>query len=230
MWLALLCVGGGVMLSARTAADMSLLPGTVAAVDSTQKAGRAFVAVTDGPNVYDVWVNAAGRVLFDAAGGEYRSDARMFVRTDSLSCVMSASLVRYYQQLKRLSAEESKPFTVRIIFDDGGVTDGQGKAGPALRAVGQAVDEAIRDAVRQLSLSCPAEEVEKVLKSNVVYGKKSECEAGRPASLPLFAPSVAELLKMDGSLQPSDTIVGPDTVVVEGDTLSVPKGKVLLVY
>ena len=35
LWLALLCVGGGVMLSARTAADMSLLPSSVQGFSST---------------------------------------------------------------------------------------------------------------------------------------------------------------------------------------------------
>ena len=60
-------MGGISGLFARTLADVPYVENVRRGVpvDTTKKAGRAYVDVADGPNVYKVCINAAGNVLFN---------------------------------------------------------------------------------------------------------------------------------------------------------------------
>ena len=76
--------------------------------------------------------------------------------------------------------------------------------------------------------------MEKVLKADVVPLKWSEMKefdysSLSPSLLPDTIDIISAVVNVEGKT-PSDMIVGPDTVVIEGDTISVPRGKVLLVY
>ena len=189
-------------------------------VDTTKKAGRAYVDVADGPNVYKVRINAAGNVLFNDD----------FVSPDTmLRNAMCDSLTENFDELQK-AHEMVGPFTVRILYDDGSLVPGAGGTTEAdLQAVEQAVREGVREAVSKLSLSYPPELVREVLRLNVAYGVASR--EWRPAPFPAPAPTptvVIEDIMKDAV--PSDTIIGPDTVVFDSDTIVVEKGKRLIVY
>ena len=213
-------MGGISGLFARTLADVPYVENVRRGVpvDTTKKAGRAYVDVADGPNVYKVCINAAGNVLFNDD----------FVSPDTmLRNAMCSSLTEHFDELRE-AHETVGSFTVQIIYDDGSFMPG-GTTEAYLQAVEQAVREGIREAVSKLSLSYPPELVREVLRLNVAYGVASR--EWRPALFPAPAPTptvVIEDIMKDAV--PSDTIIGPDTVVFDSDTIVVEKGKRLIVY
>ena len=210
-------------LFARTLAEMPYVENVRRGVpvDTTKKAGRAYVDVADGPNVYKVRINAAGNVLFNDE----------FVSPDTmLRNAMCDSLTENFDELQK-AHEMVGPFTVRILYDDGSLMPGAGGTTEAdLQAVEQAVREGVREAVSKLSLSYPPELVREVLRLNVAYGVASR--ERRPAPFPL-APAPASPVLIEDIMKdavPSDTIIGPDTVVFDSVTIVVEKGKRMIVY
>ena len=117
LWLALCCMGGAAMLSARPVGSVPLPSGEfVAADDSTEKADWLYESWLEEPNIYDVKVNAAGVVLFSSVyDNEFITPDSLFLLSD----FMCKSLVKGYDQLRKQVMEEGKPLTVRIIYDDG---------------------------------------------------------------------------------------------------------------
>ena len=212
-------MGGVSGLFARTLAEMPYVENVRrgAPVDTTKKAGRTYVDVADGPNVYKVRINAAGNVLFNDD----------FVSSDTmLRNAMCNSLTEHFDELRK-AHETVGPFTVRVLYDDGSLMPGAGGTTEAdLQAVERAVREGVREAVSKLSLSHSPELVREVLRLNVVYGVASRERKLVPSPL-VDAPALAEIL--DG-MTPSDTIIGPDTVVFDSDTIVVEKGKRMIVY
>ena len=216
-------MGGISGLFARTLAEMPYVENVRRGVpvDTTKKAGRAYVDVADGPNAYKVRINAAGNVLFNDD----------FVSPDTmLRNAMCDSLTENFDELQK-AHEMVGPFTVRILYDDGSLMPGAGGTTEAdLQAVEQAVREGVREAVSKLSLSYPPELVREVLRLNVAYGVASR--ERRPAPFPL-APAPASPVLIEDIMKdavPSDTIIGPDTVVFDSVTIVVEKGKRMIVY
>ena len=224
-------MGGISGLFARTLAEMPYVENVRRGVpvDTTKKAGRAYVDVADGPNVYKVRINAAVNVLFNDD----------FVSPDTmLRNAMCDSLTENFDELQK-AHEMVGPFTVRILYDDGSLMPGAGGTTEAdLQAVEQAVREGVREAVSKLSLSYPPELVREVLRLNVAYGVASRERRPAPSFLVAFA-----LEEMLHGMTPSDTIIGPDTVVFadtvvfdsdtvvfDSDTIVVEKGKRMIVY
>ena len=215
-------MGGISGLFARTLADVPYVENVRRGVpvDTTKKAGRAYVDVADGPNVYKVRINAAGNVMFN---GDFVSPDTM------LRNAMCNSLTENFDELRK-SHETVGPFTVQIIYDDGSIMPGAGGTTEAdLQAVEQAVREGVREAVSKLSLSNPPELVREVLRLNMVYGVRGH--EWMPADWPLPAPDPREVIEaIMKDAMPSDTIIGPDTVVFGSDTIVVEKGKRMFVY
>ena len=212
-------MGGISGLFARTLAEMPYVENVRRGVpvDTTKKAGRAYVDVADGPNVYKVCINAAGNVLFNDD----------FVSPDTmLRNAMCNSLTENFDELQK-AHEMVGPFTVRIIYDDGSFIPG-GTTEADLQAVERAVSEGIREAVSKLSLSYPPELVREVLRLNVVYGVASRNQMRAPFPLAPASPVLIEDIMKDAV--PSDTIIGPDTVVFGSNAIVVEKGKRLIVY
>lgn len=214
-------MGGISGLFARTLAEMPYVENVRRGVpvDTTKKAGRAYVDVADGPNVYKVRINAAGNVLFNDD----------FVSPDTmLRNAMCDSLTENFDELQK-AHEMVGPFTVRILYDDGSLVPGAGGTTEAdLQAVEQAVREGVREAVSKLSLSYPPELVREVLRLNVAYGVASRERRPAPFPLPPASPVLIEDIMKDAV--PSDTIIGPDTVVFDSVTIVVEKGKRMIVY
>lgn len=214
-------MGGISGLFARTLAEMPYVENVRRGVpvDTTKKAGRAYVDVADGPNVYKVRINAAGNVLFNDD----------FVSPDTmLRNAMCDSLTENFDELQK-AHEMVGPFTVRILYDDGSLMPGAGGTTEAdLQAVEQAVREGVREAVSKLSLSYPPELVREVLRLNVAYGMASR--ERRPAPFPLAPASPVLIEDIMKDAVPSDTIIGPDTVVFDSVTIVVEKGKRMIVY
>lgn len=215
-------MGGISGLFARTLAEMPYVENVRRGVpvDTTKKAGRAYVDVADGPNVYKVRINAAGNVLFNDD----------FVSPDTmLRNAMCDSLTENFDELQK-AHEMVGPFTVRILYDDGSLVPGAGGTTEAdLQAVEQAVREGVREAVSKLSLSYPPELVREVLRLNVAYGVASrERRPAPPFPLAPASPVLIEDIMKDAV--PSDTIIGPDTVVFDSVTIVVEKGKRMIVY
>ena len=214
-------MGGISGLFARTLAEMPYVENVRRGVpvDTTKKAGRAYVDVADGPNVYKVRINAAGNVLFNDD----------FVSPDTmLRNAMCDSLTENFDELQK-AHEMVGPFTVRILYDDGSLVPGAGGTTEAdLQAVEQAVREGVREAVSKLSLSYPPELVREVLRLNVAYGVASR--ERRPAPFPPAPASPVLIEDIMKDAVPSDTIIGPDTVVFDSVTIVVEKGKRMIVY
>ena len=211
-------MGGVSGLFARTLVEMPYVENVRrgAPVDTTKKAGRAYVDVADGPNVYKVRINAAGNVMFNDD----------FVSPDTmLRNAMCNSLTEHFDELQK-AHEMVGPFTVRILYDDGSFMPG-GTTEADLQAVERAVSEGIREAVSKLSLSYPPELVREVLRLNVVYGVASRDQRRAPFPDPAPTVVIEDIMK---DAMPSDTIIGPDTVVFDSDTIVVEKGKRLIVY
>lgn len=214
-------MGGVSGLFARTLAEMPYVENVRRGVpvDTTKKAGRAYVDVADGPNVYTVCINAAGSVMFNDD----------FVSPDTmLRNAMCDSLTENFDELQK-AHEMVGPFTVRILYDDGSLMPGAGGTTETdLQAVEQAVREGVREAVSKLSLSHSPELVREVLRLNMVYGVRGrEWKADSPLPTPDPREIIEAIMK---DAMPSDTIIGPDTVVFGSDTIVVEKGKRMFVY
>ena len=167
--LALPLAGGTAWLFARPEMNVPQLQEMVAAKEPAEEAPadtvrpeRWYVEVKDGPEVYDVFINHKGVVLLDPWGRRYgRKREEMW--PDKVEEALSVSLVKHFASLQK-TFKAGKVLTMRIT------TRVETKEEDLL-AVEKAVREGIRSAAKELSRTHPEEEVQPLLKFNMVYCK-----------------------------------------------------------
>ena len=179
--LALPLAGGTAWLFARPEMNVPQLQEMVAEKETANEAPadtvrpeRRYVEVKDGPEVYDVFVNHVGAVYFDPWGRRYGRRG-LVVSPEELQEVMPASLVKHFASLQK-TFKTGKVLTIRIS------TRVETKEEDLL-AVEKAVREGIRSAAKELSRTHPEEEVQPLLKVNMVYNKPRSFNTVRPKSL-----------------------------------------------
>ena len=140
----------------------------------TVRPERRYVEVENGPEVYDVFINHKGVVLLDPWGRRYgRKREEMW--PDKVEEALSVSLVKHFASLQK-TFKTGKVLTIRIS------TRVETKEEDLL-AVEKAVREGIRSAAKELSRTHPEEEVQPLLKVNMVYNKPRSFNTVRPKSL-----------------------------------------------
>ena len=179
--LALPLAGGTAWLFARPEMNVPQLQEMVAARETanevpadTVRPERRYVEVENGPEVYDVFINHKGVVLLDPWGRRY-GRKREEVWPDKVEEALSVSLVKHFASLQK-TFKTGKVLTIRIS------TRVETKEEDLL-AVEKAVREGIRSAAKELSRTHPEEEVQPLLKVNMVYNKPRSFNTVRPKSL-----------------------------------------------
>ena len=179
--LALPLAGGTAWLFARPEMNVPQLQEMVAARETAEEAPadtvrpeRRYVEVKDGPEVYDVLINHKGEVFLDPWGSRYgRKGEEMW--PDKVEEALSVSLVKHFASLQK-TFKTGKVLTIRIS------TRVETKEEDLL-AVEKAVREGIRSAAKELSRTHSDEEMQPLLKVNMVYNKPRSFNTVRPKSL-----------------------------------------------
>lgn len=167
--LALPLAGGTAWLFALPEMNVPQLQEMVAARETVNEAPtdtvqpeRRYVEVENGPEVYDVFINHKGEVLLEPWGSRYGRE-REEMWPDKVEEALSASLVEHFASLQK-TFKAGKVLTMRIT------TRVETKEEDLL-AVEKAVRDGIRSAVKELSCTHSDEEVQPLLKFNMVYCK-----------------------------------------------------------